>query len=117
MNQVVYKKMNVLNYHLYLSAEVTDILNNISKSAIRIIIVGVTGTDQVNLLQKAMKMGLLSDEYVWLLMDDNSQLLLDATDDVNALNGLILFDMKMPLYGYPPFEAFLDDWTQLDPNS
>jgi ABC-type branched-subunit amino acid transport system substrate-binding protein len=117
MSQAAYKKINVLNYQLYLPEELTGILNFISKSAIRIIVVGVTGTNQVNLITKAIEKGLLSNEYVWLLMDDNSQLLIEATHDVNALNGLFLFDMKMPLYGYPPFEAFLDDWTQLDPNS
>lgn len=117
MNQAVSKKINVLDYYLYLPDELTGILTSISKSAIRVIVVGVAGPDQINLITKATEMNLLSREYVWLLMDDNSQLLIDATTPVDTLNGLFLFDMKMPLYGYPPFEAFLDDWTKLDPTS
>jgi hypothetical protein len=70
------------------------------------------------LMTEAAKMNLLSSEYAWLLMDDNSPALLEAVEELDnnqLLDGVFLFDMKMSLYGYQPFEAFLDEWMKLDP--
>jgi hypothetical protein len=61
-------------------------------------------------------------------MDDNTNTLYRAveknnnmTQDIinfnNTFNGIFYFDTKLSLDGYPPFEAFLDEWSQLDPRS
>lgn len=82
----------------------------------RIIMVGVTGTNQIDLMKMAAARNLTSSEYVWLLMDDNSSNMNDMMAS-GSMDGAFMFDMKMSLYGYPPFEAFLDDWTRLDPEA
>jgi hypothetical protein len=115
-SQAGFRNINVISYELFLADDIAGLLSFISHSAIRIVLVGVTGTDQVNLMLKALDMGLVSNQFVWLLMEDNSPALLEAIkSDQEALDGLFLFDMKTSLYGYPPFEAFLNDWQKLDP--
>jgi hypothetical protein len=117
MNLASNKNVNVIGYQPFFPDDITGLLQLISSSAIRIVLVAVTGTDQVKLITEAAKMNLLSSQYAWLLMDDNSPALLEAVEgNKQLLNGLFLFDMKVQLYGYPPFETFLDDWVRLDPN-
>ncbi|GAA5803138.1 hypothetical protein HPULCUR_008613 [Helicostylum pulchrum] len=118
MNLASYKHMNVVGHQPYFPDQIADLLHFVSSSEMRIILVGVTGNDQVKLMTEAAKLNLISSQYVWLLMDDNSANLLNEVQQDNrspSLDGLFLFDMKMSLNGYPPFEAFLDDWTKLDP--
>ncbi|KAI7876136.1 periplasmic binding protein-like I [Mucor mucedo] len=118
MNLASFKNMTVIGHKPYFPDNIAALLEFVSNSAMRIILVGVTGNDQVKLMTEAAKINLLSSQYVWLLMDDNSPALLDAVEELDnnkLLDGLFLFDMKMSLYGYPPFEAFLDDWVKLDP--
>lgn len=110
--------MNVVGHQPYLPDNIADLLHFVSSSEMRIILVGVTGNDQVKLMTEAAKLNLISSQYVWLLMDENSATLLNGVQESGnsqSLDGLFLFDMKMSLNGYPPFEAFLDDWTKLDP--
>lgn len=116
MNQAGYRNINVISYQPFISADITDLIRFIESSAIRIILVGVTGTNQINLIKQAAEKNLISDQYVWLLMDDNSSDLIDSLRN-RSMDGLFMFDMKASLYGYPPFEAFLDDWTRLDPGA
>ncbi|CEP09881.1 hypothetical protein [Parasitella parasitica] len=117
MNQAGYRDINVISYQPFISAaDSTDLLKFIESSAMRIILVGVTGTNQMNLIRQAAERNLTSDQYVWLLMDDNSAILNDMML-AGSLDGIFMFDMKMSLYGYPPFEAFLDNWTRLDPEA
>jgi hypothetical protein len=116
LNQAGFRNINVISYQPFFADDITGLLSFISYSAIRIVLVGVTGTDQIHLMHKALNMGLVSNEYVWLLMEDNSPALLDTVKpNEEALDGLFLFDMKTSLYGYPPFETFLDSWQKLDP--
>lgn len=116
MNQAGFRDINVLSYHPFFADDITGLLEFISRSAIRIVLVCVTGKDQIDLMLKALDMDLISDQYVWLLMEDYSSALLDAVEpNKEALNGLILFDMGTSMYGYPPFEEFLDSWQTLDP--
>ncbi|KAK4518242.1 choline phosphate cytidylyltransferase [Mucor velutinosus] len=116
LNQATYRNLNVISYQPYISANITDLLKFIESSAMRIIMVGVTGTHQINLMKMAAARNLTSSEYVWLLMDDNSANMKDMIM-TGAMDGAFMFDMKMSLYGYPPFEAFLSDWMRLDPEA
>ncbi|KAL0135191.1 periplasmic binding protein-like I [Mucor lusitanicus] len=116
LNQATYRNLNVISYQPYISADITDLLKFIESSAMRIIMVGVTGTNQMDLMKMAAARNLTSSEYVWLLMDDNSASMNDMMLS-GSMEGVFMFDMKMSLYGYPPFEAFLDDWTRLDPEA
>lgn len=116
LNQATYRNLNEISYQPYISADITDLLKFIESSAMRIIMVGVTGTNQMDLMKMAAARNLTSSEYVWLLMDDNSASMNDMMLS-GSMEGVFMFDMKMSLYGYPPFEAFLDDWTRLDPEA
>ncbi|KAG1121370.1 hypothetical protein G6F42_012496 [Rhizopus arrhizus] len=116
LNQASYRNINVISYQPFISADTTELLNFIESSAMRIILVGVTGTNQMDLMKMAAARNLTSSEYVWLLMDDNSASMNDIIVS-GSIDGAFMFDMKMSLYGYPPFEVFLDDWTRLDPGA
>lgn len=116
LNQASYRNINVISYQPFISADTTELLNFIESSAMRIILVGVTGTNQMDLMKMAVARNLTSSEYVWLLMDDNSANMNDIIVS-GSIDGAFMFDMKMSLYGYPPFEVFLDDWTRLDPGA
>jgi hypothetical protein len=116
MNQAGYRNINVISYQPFISSDITGLLKFIESSAMRIILVGVTGTNQINLIKQAAERNLISNQYVWLLMDNNSFDLINSPHN-RSMDGLFMFDMKNSLYGYPPFEAFLDDWTRLDPGA
>lgn len=108
----------MVGYQPFFKNDISGCIDAISSSSMRIILVGVTGADQVKLITEAAKKKLLSNQYVWLLMDDNSPTIIEATEGLfnsNLLNGLFFFDMKTSLHGYPPFESFLDSWARLDP--
>lgn len=118
MNIASYKNFNVVGYQPFFPDDIAGCLDSISSSAMRIILVGVTGSDQVKLMIEAAKKNLVTQQYVWLLMDDNSPALLEAAGELSnnkLLNGLFFFDMKITLDGYPPFEEFLDEWVKLNP--
>lgn len=117
MNLAGYRKnVNVIFSEPFFLDDITGLLQYISSTAMRIILVAVTGADQVKLVTEATRMDLLSSQYVWLLMDDNSPALFDAVEgNRQLLNGLFMFDMKASLYCYPPCGAFLDNWVKLDP--
>jgi hypothetical protein len=132
MAQAAYKKLSVTGTQVLMPGantdEITEVLDFISNSAMRVLLVGITGTDQISLIMQAAKMNLVTPEYAWLLMDDNTNTLYRAveknnnmTQDIinfnNTFNGIFYFDTKLSLDGYPPFEAFLDEWSQLDPRS
>ncbi|KAI8888725.1 periplasmic binding protein-like I [Backusella circina FSU 941] len=132
MAQATYKKLTVTGTQVLMPGantdEITDVLDFVSNSSMRVLLIGITGSDQISLIMQAAKMNLLTPEYAWLLMDDNTNTLYRAveknnneTQDLinfnNTFNGIFFFDTKLSLDGYPPFEAFLDEWSQLDPRS
>ncbi|KAI8376578.1 uncharacterized protein BYT42DRAFT_605670 [Radiomyces spectabilis] len=129
------KNLHVIHYQPFPDAgtpnDMDQLLYNVTTTGARIIVVAVTGDSQNALMIHAAQSGYLSDTYVWLLMGDGSQLpkaVQTYNDDIvmNNKNGSILsfnstftgvfaFDNWLFLYDYPPFEAFLDDWSRLSP--
>lgn len=128
-------------------SDMVTALHNVTTGGIRIVMVAATGDAQTSLMIRAAEMGLLNDDYVWLMMNNYAS---DLSAAVNARNanlsslagldteydkpntainattvmdynstftGLFMFDNWLSLYGYPPFEKFLDSWSQLDPSA
>ncbi|KAI8144687.1 periplasmic binding protein-like I [Fennellomyces sp. T-0311] len=119
-------------------------LQSVTSGGARVIMVAATGDALTSLLLQAAEMGYLTDDYVWLLIGDVTEQLQDAVNERNAnlttaqpstsdfpvvingstpiqfnetYNGLFMFDNWLALYGYDPFEKFLDSWSQLDPKA
>ncbi|KAI9006671.1 periplasmic binding protein-like I [Phycomyces nitens] len=101
-------------------------LENMVSRGTRIMIVAASGDPLANLMITAANMGLMTNEYAWLLMGEASDDLADSIQTYNAnhtkqidfnqtFSGLFMFDNWLTLYGYPPFESFLDLWSALDP--
>jgi hypothetical protein len=104
-------------------------LRNITNGGARIIMVAATSTPQTELMIQAQQLGLINNDYVWLLMGDTTD---DLQKQVNKFNnntkndaiqypsdfrGVFLFDNWLSLDGYPPFESFLDQWALLNPQA
>ncbi|ORZ18445.1 periplasmic binding protein-like I [Absidia repens] len=118
------------------SADVKDSLDNLVNSGARIIIVAARGQAQSSLIVQAAASGYLSRNFVWLLVEDDiTTNLQDSIDDYNRqltnnnaassttrklsstdFNGLFYFVNWLTLDGYRPYDLFLSQWTQLDPN-
>ncbi|OAD71510.1 hypothetical protein PHYBLDRAFT_187578 [Phycomyces blakesleeanus NRRL 1555(-)] len=105
-------------------------LTSMTSAGTRIMIVAASGDPLANLMITAADMGLMSSEYAWLLMGEVSDSLSDSIQAHNAnhnttraidynqtFSGLFMFDNWLTLYGYPPFESFLDLWSALDPSA
>ncbi|KAI9251237.1 periplasmic binding protein-like I [Sporodiniella umbellata] len=103
----------------------TNALNNLTHSGARVIMVAGTTTSKV--IMRAQQLGLLNENYVWLLLGDTESALQAGVETYNTQNtqhlnyakdfqGLFMFDNWLSLYGYPPFDAFLDQWSKLDAN-
>lgn len=125
--------MQILRYQSFSQDNPDEDMNtsihNVTSGGVRIILVAATGDSQASLMVRAAELGYLSDEYVWLLNGDYTTNLMNAVNQHNAadtnsttridfnstFNGLFIFDNWLNLYGYPPFETFLDAWSQLNP--
>ncbi|KAG1047499.1 hypothetical protein G6F43_010054 [Rhizopus delemar] len=99
-------------------------LKNLTDSGARIIMVVANPTSKIMI--RANQLGLVNENYVWLLMGDAEEDLKTQVDVFNtnhtptidyasAFQGLFMFDNWLGLYGYPPFESFLDQWAKLNP--
>lgn len=108
------------------STDITNALRNVTDGGARIIMVAATGTPQSQIMIQAFEMGLISKDYVWLMMGDTTKELKSGVNSYNqnhstvinyntAYNGLFFFDDWLSLDGYPPFEHFLDQWSAMDP--
>ncbi|KAI8644802.1 hypothetical protein BD408DRAFT_430233, partial [Parasitella parasitica] len=109
--------------------DITNALRNITNGGARIIMVAATATPQSQIMLMAHEMGLITSEYVWLMMGDTTEELQTAVDSYNQnhtmkqidfaadYQGLFLFDNWLSLDGYPPFESFLDQWAMLNPQA
>lgn len=102
-------------------------LTNLTESGARIIMVAANPSSKIMI--QARQLGLINNDYVWLLMGDTSEDLQKQIDIYNKnhtdrqinyatdFQGLFMFDSWLALYGYPPFEAFLDKWATLNPEA
>ncbi|KAI8365133.1 periplasmic binding protein-like I [Blakeslea trispora] len=124
--------INIMHFQALSAASTIDNINtaltNITDSGARIIMVAATAAPQSQLLIQAHELGLLSKNYVWLMMGDTTKELKTSVDNYNKnhsstinyatdYQGLFLFDNWLSLEGYPPFEEFLDRWAMLNPNT
>lgn len=124
--------LHIFQYQAIASSQTTDdfinALKNITSGGARIIMVAATPLPQIEILMQAQKLGLISQEYVWLMMGDTLSDLEDAVNEQNQnlsistnfakdYQGLFFFDNWLSLYGYPPFETFLDQWSALNPEA
>ncbi|KAI7854854.1 periplasmic binding protein-like I [Circinella umbellata] len=99
-------------------------LYNVTTGGARVILVAATGNALTSIMLQAAEMGYMENDYVWLLIGDPTIDLQSAIDspinsstpiDFNSTyNGLFMFDTWLALYGYPPFDQFMDAWSGLD---
>lgn len=122
-----YQAINIENT----SEEIINALKNIRNGGARIIMVAATGKPQSEIMIKAHEMGLLNQDYVWLMMGETSKDLKagveiynkNHTTDMQQINystdyqGLFLFDIWLMLDDYPPFETFLEQWSLMNPEA
>jgi hypothetical protein len=113
------------------SNDIINALRNISNGGARIIMVAASGSPQSQIMIQAHEMGILNQDYVWLLMGDTTKDLQAGVESYNKnhtadmkqidyatdYQGLFLFDIWLMLDGYPPFETFLDQWSMLNPQA
>lgn len=100
--------------------DVGPALDALEVSGQRIVIVASAGDPQTKLIQEAVKRGLVSKEYVWIVVNEVTEPLFGDNNDNSTfvpteLNGFFMFDNLLKLHGYPPYEAWLDKWAALDP--
>ncbi|KAF8941929.1 Ribonucleoside-diphosphate reductase large subunit [Haplosporangium gracile] len=97
--------------------DVGPALDALKVSGQRIVIVASAGAPQTKLIQEAVKRGLVSKEYVWIVVNEVTEPLLgdNSTFLPTELNGFFMFDNLLKLHGYPPYEEWLDKWAALDP--
>ncbi|KAI9310743.1 periplasmic binding protein-like I [Dichotomocladium elegans] len=135
--------MQVTRYQAFPSDATTDdianTIRNVTSGGVRIILLAASVRAQTSIMIQAAEMGYVSDDYVWLISSNIAQDLQVAVDARNhnissqqpsypiaingsahldfnsAFNGLFMFDNWLSLDGYPPYEAFLDSWSALDP--
>ncbi|KAI8984560.1 periplasmic binding protein-like I [Mycotypha africana] len=109
---------------------ISDALRNMTNNGgARIIMVAAGEKAQSQIMLQAYQLGLLTEDYVWLLMGDttdalqaeveahNQNLTAGRIDYATAYQGLFLFDNWLSLDGYQPFEDFLDQWSALNPQA
>ncbi|KAF9181980.1 hypothetical protein BGZ50_005201 [Haplosporangium sp. Z 11] len=99
------------------SSDVKPALEALADSGQRIIMVAAVGIPQMHLMVEAVKMGLISKDYVWLAINQVAEPLLNRNSNLKPtdLNGLFMFDNLLKLHGYTPYEQFLNKWAALDP--
>ncbi|KAF9969956.1 hypothetical protein BGZ73_007480 [Actinomortierella ambigua] len=105
-------------WELGTSSDVRPAVSALKDSGIQIVIVAAVGTPQIRLMMEAIQQGLVSKDYVWMVVKQVTEPLLNmkgTTITPEQLNGLFMFDNLLKLTGYKPFEQFLDKWTTLDP--
>ncbi|KAG0342860.1 hypothetical protein BG004_005563 [Podila humilis] len=98
------------------SSDVGPALEQLRESGQQIVVVAAVGVPQIKLMAEAARRGLFSKNYVWLTMNQVTDLLLEAPGiEPENLNGLFMFDNMLKLHGYPPYEEFLDKWAGMNP--
>ncbi|KAL7319878.1 hypothetical protein PS15m_002964 [Mucor circinelloides] len=109
--------------------DISNALKNITNGGARIIMVAATASPQNQIMLQAHELGLISKDYVWLMMGDTTKELQAGVDSYNQnhtmkqidfsteYQGLFLFDNWLSLNGYPPFDNFLDQWALLNPDA
>lgn len=135
-------KIQLLNYQSFPSVTSTseptsstgtirDNLLSLSQSGARVIIVAATSKNQINLMIQAASLGLLTDDYVWLVLDETIASISSYIDDYNknltlsssssqpisldtTFNGVIWFENWLTLNGYPPYNQFISEWESMD---
>jgi len=97
--------------------DVGPALDALEGSGQRIVIGASAGDPQTKLIQEAVNRGLVSKEYVWIVVNEVTEPLFgdNSTFMPTELNGFFMFDNLLKLHGYPPYEAWLDKWAALDP--
>ncbi|KAI8352316.1 periplasmic binding protein-like I [Mortierella sp. GBAus27b] len=99
------------------SSDVGPGLDALKDSGQRIVLVAAVGLPQVRLIMEAVRKGLVSNDYVWLTINQVTEPILEmegSTLKPRDLNGLFMFDNMLRLRGYRPYEEFLDRWAALD---
>lgn len=98
--------------------DVGPALDALEESGQRIVIVASGGAPQTKLIEEAVKRGLVSKEYVWIVVNEVTEPLFgdNSTFMPTELNGFFMFDNLLKLHGYPPYEEWLDKWAALDPS-
>ncbi|KAG0217465.1 hypothetical protein BGX33_010476 [Mortierella sp. NVP41] len=100
------------------SSDVGPSLDALKDSGQQIVLVAAVGEPQIRLMTEAVKRGLISKDYVWLMINQVTEPLLGSAGSTlkpSDLNGLFMFDNMLRLHGYQPYEEFLDKWTALNP--
>ncbi|KAG0295204.1 hypothetical protein BGZ96_012306 [Linnemannia gamsii] len=97
--------------------DVGSALDALEVSGQRIVVVASAGASQTKLIQEAVRRGLVSKEYVWIVVNEVTEPLFggDSSLEPTELNGFFMFDNLLKLHGYPPYEEWLDKWAALDP--
>ncbi|KAI9300680.1 periplasmic binding protein-like I [Cunninghamella echinulata] len=136
-------KIQLLNYQSFPSVTSTsnpttttttirDNLQSLSDSGARIIIVAAVRQNQLNLMIEAASLGLLKDDYVWIVLDETVSSISNAIDKynqspppsstakhpltTNMFNGVIWLENYLLLNGYPPYDQFISKWAALNPS-
>ncbi|KAG0265627.1 hypothetical protein DFQ27_000502 [Actinomortierella ambigua] len=105
-------------WELGTSSDVGPAVSALKDSGIQIVLVAAVGQPQVRLMMEAIDQGLVSKDYVWMMVKQVTEPLLSMKGNPitpEQLNGLFMFDNLLKLTGYRPFEQFLDKWVKLDP--
>ncbi|KAI8089915.1 periplasmic binding protein-like I [Halteromyces radiatus] len=110
--------------------DMTYALQNVTQGDTRVIIVAATDDTQTSLMLQAASLGYMTNDYTWLLLGvSDTRLQQDVLkynhnhssstplDYNSTYNGLFMFDSWLSLNGYAPFDAFLQQWASLDPNT
>ncbi|KAI9487659.1 MAG: periplasmic binding protein-like I [Benjaminiella poitrasii] len=130
--QAVGMDLHILRYQSIESTDnkddVANALKNITNGGARIIMVAATAKPQTQIMLQAHEMGLVSKDYVWLMLGDTTEELQAAVGSYNTnhsteinyavdYQGLFMFDYWLSLDGYAPFEKFMSEWITMDPDA
>ncbi|KAF9920195.1 hypothetical protein FBU30_009996 [Linnemannia zychae] len=97
------------------SSDIGAGLEALKASGQQIVLVPTTGEPQTRLITEAVRMGLVSKDYVWMTQSKDVLLDRESTLKPSDLNGLFMFENMLQLDGYQPYEEFLDKWQALNP--
>ncbi|KAG0352968.1 hypothetical protein BG005_007675 [Podila minutissima] len=98
------------------SSDVDAALDGLKDSGQQIVVVAAVGIPQIKLMVEAVRRGLVGKNYVWMTINQVTEPLLEIANIKPAdLNGLFMFDNMLKLHGYPPYEEFLDKWSEMNP--
>ncbi|KAF9299672.1 hypothetical protein BGZ74_008773 [Mortierella antarctica] len=98
------------------SSDVDAALDGLKDSGQQIVVVAAVGVPQIKLMVEAVRRGLVGKNYVWMTINQVTEPLLEIANIKPAdLNGLFMFDNMLKLHGYPPYEEFLDKWSEMNP--